>query len=165
MLRQPVGVSATISPFNFPGMVPFWFLPYALALGNPFIIKPSERVSTTMQLIFRLIEQAGFPRGVVNMVNGSKEAVDGILDHPAVRAITFVGSTGVARYIYSRAAENGKRVQAQGGAKNPVVVMPDADMDMAVDYRRFGLAVLVSVAWQYPGRLPVKPATASWGNL
>ena len=132
MLRQPVGVSATISPFNFPGMVPFWFLPYALALGNPFIVKPSERVSTTMQLIFRLIEQAGFPKGVVNMVNGSKEAVDGILDHPAVRAITFVGSTGVARYIYRRAAENGKRVQAQGGAKNPVVVMPDADMDMAV---------------------------------
>jgi malonate-semialdehyde dehydrogenase (acetylating)/methylmalonate-semialdehyde dehydrogenase len=132
MLRQPVGVSATIAPFNFPGMVPFWFLPYALALGNPYIVKPSEKVSMTMQLIFRLIEQSGFPKGVVNMVNGTKEAVDGILDHPAVRAITFVGSTNVARYIYRRAAENGKRVQAQGGAKNPVVVMPDADMDMAV---------------------------------
>jgi len=132
MLRQPVGVSATIAPFNFPGMVPFWFLPYALALGNPFIVKPSERVSTTMQYVFKLIEQAGFPKGVVNLVNGAKEAVDGLLDHPAVRAITFVGSTGVARYIYRRAAENGKRVQAQGGAKNPVVVMPDADMDMAV---------------------------------
>ena len=132
MLRQPVGVSATIAPFNFPGMVPFWFLPYALALGNPFIVKPSERVSTTMQIIFKLIEQAGFPKGVVNLVNGAKEAVDGLLDHPAIRAITFVGSTGVARYIYRRAAENGKRVQAQGGAKNPVVVMPDADMDMAV---------------------------------
>jgi malonate-semialdehyde dehydrogenase (acetylating)/methylmalonate-semialdehyde dehydrogenase len=132
MLRQPVGVSATIAPFNFPGMVPFWFLPYALALGNPFIVKPSERVSTTMQYIFKLIEQAGFPKGVVNLVNGAKEAVDGLLDHPAIRAITFVGSTSVARYIYLRAAENGKRVQAQGGAKNPVVVMPDADMDMAV---------------------------------
>lgn len=132
MLRQPVGVSATIAPFNFPGMVPFWFLPYALALGNPFIVKPSERVSTTMQYIFKLIEQAGFPKGVVNLVNGAKEAVDGLLDHPAIRAITFVGSTSVARYIYRRAAENGKRVQAQGGAKNPVVVMPDADMDMAV---------------------------------
>jgi len=132
MLRQPVGVSATIAPFNFPGMVPFWFLPYALALGNPFIVKPSERVSTTMQYVFKLIEQAGFPKGVVNLVNGAKEAVDGLLDHPAVRAITFVGSTAVARYIYRRAAENGKRVQAQGGAKNPVVVMPDADMDMAV---------------------------------
>jgi malonate-semialdehyde dehydrogenase (acetylating) / methylmalonate-semialdehyde dehydrogenase len=132
MLRQPVGVSATIAPFNFPGMVPFWFLPYALALGNPYIVKPSEKVSMTMQLIFKLIEQSGFPKGVVNMVNGTKEAVDGILDHPAVRAITFVGSTNVARYIYRRAAENGKRVQAQGGAKNPVVVMPDADMDMAV---------------------------------
>ncbi|OGO26356.1 MAG: methylmalonate-semialdehyde dehydrogenase (acylating) [Chloroflexi bacterium RBG_16_54_11] len=132
MLRQPVGVCATVSPFNFPGMVPFWFLPYAVALGNPFIVKPSERVSTTMQLIFRLIEQAGFPKGVLNMVNGAKEAVDGILDHPSIRAITFVGSTSVARYIYRRGAENGKRVQAQGGAKNPVVVMPDADMDMAV---------------------------------
>lgn len=132
MLRQPVGVSATIAPFNFPGMIPFWFMPYALALGNPYIIKPSEKVSMTMQLIFRFIEQAGFPKGVANMVNGTKEAVDGILDHPAIRAITFVGSTHVARYIYRRGAENGKRVQAQGGAKNPVVVMPDADMDMAV---------------------------------
>jgi malonate-semialdehyde dehydrogenase (acetylating) / methylmalonate-semialdehyde dehydrogenase len=132
MLRQPVGVSATVAPFNFPGMVPFWFLPYALALGNPFIVKPSEKVSMTMQYIFKLIEQAGFPKGVVNMVNGAKEAVDGILDHPAIRAITFVGSTNVARYIYRRAAENGKRAQAQGGAKNPVVVLPDADMEMAV---------------------------------
>ena len=104
MLRQPVGVSATVAPFNFPGMVAFWFLPYALALGNPFIVKPSEKVSMTMQLIFKLIEQAGFPKGVVNMVNGAKDAVDGILDHPAIRAITFVGSTNVARYIYRRAA-------------------------------------------------------------
>ena len=131
MLRQPVGVCATIAPFNFPGMIPFWYLPYALAAGNTYVIKPSERVSTTMQLIFKLIEQVGFPKGVVNMVNGSKEAVDGILDHPAIRAITFVGSTNVAKYIYRRAAENGKRVQAQGGAKNPVIILPDADMEMA----------------------------------
>jgi len=131
MLRQPVGVCATIAPFNFPGMIPFWYLPYALACGNTYIIKPSEKVPMTMQLIFKLIEQVGFPEGVVNMVNGSKDAVDGILDHPAIRAITFVGSTNVAKYIYRRASENGKRVQAQGGAKNPVIILPDADMEMA----------------------------------
>jgi malonate-semialdehyde dehydrogenase (acetylating) / methylmalonate-semialdehyde dehydrogenase len=132
MLRQPVGVCATIAPFNFPGMIPFWYLPYALATGNTYILKPSEKVPMTMQLIFKLIERVGFPNGVVNMVNGAKEAVDAILDHPVIRAITFVGSSNVAKYIYSRAAANGKRVQAQGGAKNPVVVLPDADMDMAV---------------------------------
>jgi malonate-semialdehyde dehydrogenase (acetylating)/methylmalonate-semialdehyde dehydrogenase len=131
MIRQPVGVCATIAPFNFPGMIPFWFLPYALAAGNTYIIKPSEKVSMTMQLIFKLIEQAGFPKGVVNMINGAKDAVDAILDHPEIRAITFVGSTNVAKYIYRRASENGKRVQAQGGAKNPVIIMPDADMEMA----------------------------------
>jgi len=133
MIRQPLGVCATIAPFNFPGMIPFWYLPYALATGNTYIIKPSEKVSRTMQVIFRLIEQAGFPNGVVNMVNGSKDAVDAILDHPDIRAITFVGSTKVAKYIYSRASENGKRVQAQGGAKNPVIIMPDADMEMATN--------------------------------
>jgi len=131
MLRQPVGVCATIAPFNFPGMIPFWFMPYALAAGNTYLVKPSEKVSMTMQLIFKLIEAAGFPQGVVNLVNGSKDAVDAILDHPDIRAITFVGSTNVARYIYRRAAENGKRVQAQGGAKNPVIILPDADMEMA----------------------------------
>ena len=131
MIRQPVGVCATIAPFNFPGMIPFWYLPYALAAGNTYIIKPSEKVPTTMQFIFKLIEQVGFPKGVVNMVNGSKEAVDGILEHPVIRAITFVGSTNVAKYIYSTAAAHGKRVQAQGGAKNPVIILPDADMEMA----------------------------------
>ncbi len=131
MLRQPVGVCATIAPFNFPGMIPFWYLPYALACGNTYVIKPSEKVPMTMQLIFKLIEQVGFPKGVVNMVNGSKDAVDAILDHQAIRAITFVGSTKVAKYIYRRASENGKRVQAQGGAKNPVIILPDADMEMA----------------------------------
>lgn len=132
MLRQPVGVCATICPFNFPGMIAFWYLPYAIACGNTYIIKPSEKVPLTMQLIFELIDQIGLPKGVVNMVNGGKGAVDAILDHPVIRAITFVGSSDVARYIYRRAAEQGKRVQAQGGAKNPVVIMPDADMEMAV---------------------------------
>ncbi len=131
MLRQPVGVCATIAPFNFPGMIPFWYLPYALAAGNTYVIKPSEKVPMTMQLIFKLIEQVGFPKGVVNLVHGSKDAVDAILDHPVIRAITFVGSTNTAKYIYRRAAENGKRVQAQGGAKNPVIILPDADMEMA----------------------------------
>jgi len=132
MLRQPVGVCATIAPFNFPGMIVFWYLPYVLALGNTYIVKPSEKVPLTMQLIFKLIDQLGLPKGVINLVNGAKEAVDAILDHPIIRAITFVGSSPVAKYIYSRAAANGKRVQAQGGAKNPVVVLPDADLEMAV---------------------------------
>ncbi len=131
MLRQPVGVCATIAPFNFPGMIPFWYLPYAIACGNTYILKPSEKVPMTMQLVFQLIEQIGLPKGVVNLVNGAKPAVDAILDHPAIRAVTFVGSSVTARYLYARAAANGKRVQAQGGAKNPVVVLPDADMDMA----------------------------------
>jgi malonate-semialdehyde dehydrogenase (acetylating)/methylmalonate-semialdehyde dehydrogenase len=132
MIRQPVGVVATICPFNFPGMIPFWYLPYAIACGNTYIVKPSEKVPLTMQLIFRLIDQVGLPKGVINLVNGAREAVDAILDHPTIRAITFVGSSAVARYIYRRAAEQGKRVQAQGGAKNPVIVLPDADLDMAV---------------------------------
>ena len=132
MLRQPVGVCATIAPFNFPGMIPFWYLPYALACGNTYIVKPSEKVAMTMQIIFQLIEKLALPKGVINLVNGAKDAVDGILDHPAIRGVTFVGSTNVAKYIYGRAAANGKRVQAQGGAKNPVVVLPDAEMDMAI---------------------------------
>jgi malonate-semialdehyde dehydrogenase (acetylating)/methylmalonate-semialdehyde dehydrogenase len=132
MLRQPVGVCASIAPFNFPGMIAFWYLPYVLACGNTYLIKPSEKVPLTMQLMFRLIEQLGLPKGVINLVNGAKAAVDGILDAPTIRAVTFVGATTTARYIYRRAAEAGKRVQAQGGAKNPVVILPDADMEMAV---------------------------------
>ena len=131
MIRQPVGACATIAPFNFPGMIPFWYLPYALAAGNTYIVKPSEKVPMTMQFIFKLIEQSGFPKGVVNLVNGAKEVVDRLLEHPAIHAITFVGSTNVAKYIYATAAAHGKRVQAQGGAKNPVIILPDADMDMA----------------------------------
>ena len=131
MFRQPVGVVAVITPFNFPGMIPLWFLPYAVACGNTVVLKPSEKTPMTMARVLELIEQAGFPAGVVNLVHGGKDAVDALLDHPTVRAISFVGSTPVARYIYSRAAANGKRVQCQGGAKNPIVILPDADMDMA----------------------------------
>ena len=131
MIRQPLGVVAIIAPFNFPGMIPFWFMPYALVAGNCVIVKPSEKVPLTTQLIFHLLEQAGFPPGVVQLVNGAKEAVDGILDHPVIRAVSFVGSTPVAKYIYSRATANGKRAQCQAGAKNPVVIMPDADIETA----------------------------------
>lgn len=128
MIRQPLGVVAAITPFNFPGMIPLWFMPYALAAGNCFILKPSEKVPMTSQLLFRLLEEAGFPPGVVQLVNGGKETVDALLDHPGIRAVSFVGSTPVAKYVYSRATANGKRAQCQGGAKNPVVIMPDADM-------------------------------------
>lgn len=130
MIRQPVGVVASICPFNFPGMIPFWYLPYAVACGNTVIIKPSERTPITMQKVFRLFEQAGFPDGVLNLVNGGPGVVNAILDHPGVAAITFVGSTPVARHVYGRASSNGKRVQAQGGAKNPLIILPDADLDM-----------------------------------
>lgn len=132
MIRQPVGVTAIICPFNFPGMIPFWFLPYAIACGNTVIVKPSEKVPLTMEKIFQLLEQTQLPKGVVNLVNGAKEVVDAILDHPTIRAISFVGSTPVAKYIYSRAAANGKRVQCQGGAKNPIIVLPDADIETTV---------------------------------
>ena len=130
MIRQPVGVTACISPFNFPGMIPFWFLPYAVACGNSFILKPSEKVPVTMMRVFELIDQLDLPKGLVNLVHGGKESVDALLDHQEVKAISFVGSTGVAKYIYQRGAARGKRVQAQGGAKNPVIVMPDSDIEM-----------------------------------
>ncbi len=130
MIRQPLGVAAMIAPFNFPAMVPFWFLPYALACGNTYVVKPSEKVPLSMQKIFHLFEQVGLPEGVVNLVNGAREAVDALLDHALVKAISFVGSTPVARYVYSRATANGKRAQCQGGAKNPLVILPDADQEM-----------------------------------
>ena len=130
MVRQPLGVVAAICPFNFPVMVPFWFLPYAIACGNTFVLKPSERVPVAMQRLFELMDELGLPPGVLNMVNGGKAAVDALLDHPAIRAISFVGSTPIARYVYAHGSSNGKRVQAQGGAKNNVVVLPDAEMEM-----------------------------------
>ncbi len=130
MIRQPLGVTAIVAPFNFPGMIPFWFMPYAIACGNTCIVKPSEKVPLTLQKVFQLLEQTGLPKGVVNLVNGAKEVVDAILDHPLIRSVSFVGSTPVARYVYSRAAATGKRAQCQGGAKNPIIVLPDADFSM-----------------------------------
>lgn len=129
MFRQPLGVVTAITPFNFPGMIPLWFLPYAVVTGNSFILKPSEKVSMTTQKLFALIEQAGFPAGVIQLVNGGRDTVNALLDHPGIKAVSFVGSTPVAKYVYGRATANGKRAQCQGGAKNPVIVMPDADMD------------------------------------
>ena len=131
MIRQPLGVVAAITPFNFPMMIPLWFLPYAIATGNCFILKPSEKVPMVTTRFFEIVEQIGLPNGVLQLVNGGKDAVDALLDHSDVRAISFVGSTGVAKYIYSRGTANGKRVQCQGGAKNPVVIMPDAEMETA----------------------------------
>ncbi len=130
MMRQPLGVCACICPFNFPGMIPFWFLPYALACGNTYVVKPSERVPLTMQKVFVVLQKAGLPKGVVNLVNGGKETVEALLDHPGIRAISFVGSTPVAKAVYARAAAVGKRAQCQGGAKNPIIVLPDADPEM-----------------------------------
>ena len=132
VIRQPIGVGACIAPFNFPVMIAFWFMPYAVACGNTYIVKPSEKVPGTMTRIFELFEELKLPQGVLNMVHGGKETVDAILKHPDIPAISFVGSTRVAKYIYQTGVANGKRIQAQGGAKNPVVVMPDADPDTTV---------------------------------
>ena len=129
MIRQPVGVVTAITPFNFPDMIPLWFLPCAIACGNTFILKPSDKTPMTAQRLFELLEQMGLPKGVVNLVNGAKETVDALVDHPEVRAISFVGSTPVARAVYTRATANGKRAQCQGGAKNPIIVLPDANID------------------------------------
>jgi malonate-semialdehyde dehydrogenase (acetylating)/methylmalonate-semialdehyde dehydrogenase len=132
-MRQPLGVVAGITPFNFPVMVPMWMFPVAIACGNTFVLKPSERDPSPSLLHARLLKEAGLPDGVFNVVQGDKVTVDALLDHPQVEAISFVGSTPIAEYIYSRGTAAGKRVQALGGAKNHMVVMPDADMDMAVD--------------------------------
>ena len=132
-IRQPVGVCAAIAPFNFPAMVPFWFLPFAIACGNTFVLKPSEQVPLTQQIAFEELHALGLPPGVVNLVNGGREIVEGILDHPGIDAVSFVGSAPVARLVYERAARSGKRVQALGGAKNHMVVMPDAVIDRTVE--------------------------------
>ena len=131
-VRRPLGVFACVAPFNFPLMVPFWFLPYAVATGNTFIVKPSEQVPLSQRLVFELIDQIGLPAGVVNLINGARETVDALLDHELVRGLSFVGSTRVARSIYARGAAAGKRVQAAGGAKNAIVVMPDAALDKTI---------------------------------
>ena len=132
-VRQPLGVCAGITPFNFPAMVPMWMFPMALACGNTFVLKPSERDPSAGIRIAELLTEAGLPPGVFNVVNGDKEAVDAILHHPKIAAVSFVGSTAIAEYIYATAAQSGKRVQALGGAKNHMVVMPDADLDQATD--------------------------------
>ncbi|WP_413992844.1 CoA-acylating methylmalonate-semialdehyde dehydrogenase [Labrys okinawensis] len=142
--RQPLGVVAGITPFNFPAMVPLWMYPVAIAAGNTFVLKPSERDPSAALLVASLLIEAGIPEGVLNVVNGDKEAVDALLHHPDVKAISFVGSTPIAQYIYSTAAANGKRCQALGGAKNHMVVMPDADMEQAAD-------ALVSAAYGSAG--------------
>ena len=132
-VRQPVGIVACITPFNFPAMVPLWMVTTAIACGNTVILKPSERDPSAALWIAQAFKDAGLPDGVLNVVNGDKEAVDGILDHDDIKAVSFVGSTPIAQYIYERASKNGKRVQALGGAKNHMVVMPDADLDAAAD--------------------------------
>ncbi|MEQ1714493.1 MAG: CoA-acylating methylmalonate-semialdehyde dehydrogenase [Hyphomicrobium sp.] len=131
--RQPLGVVAGITPFNFPAMVPMWMYPVAVACGNTFILKPSERDPSAVMLAWELFQEAGFPDGVLNVVHGDKTAVDAILDSPDIAAVSFVGSTPIAEYVYARGTAAGKRVQALGGAKNHMIVMPDADMDQAVD--------------------------------
>ena len=132
-VRQPIGVVACITPFNFPAMVPLWMVTTAIAAGNAVILKPSERDPSAAVWLADAFAEAGLPAGILNVVHGDKEAVDAILDEPVIRAVSFVGSTPIAKYIYTRAAENGKRVQALGGAKNHMIVMPDADLDAAAD--------------------------------
>jgi len=129
---SPLGVFGAICPFNFPAMIPYWFWPYAVASGNTYIVKPSSQVPITQLWLTKVVEQAGFPPGVFNIVNGSHEVSDTLMEHPKVKGISFVGSTPVAKYIYKHSAENGKRVQAQGGAKNSLVVMPDAALDRTI---------------------------------
>jgi len=132
-LRQPVGVCAGITPFNFPVMVPLWMFPVAIACGNTFVLKPSEKVPSASMRMAELAKEAGLPDGVLNVVHGDKDAVDAILNHPGIKAVSFVGSTPIARHIYETCAKNGKRVQALGGAKNHAVVLPDADLEFAAD--------------------------------
>jgi malonate-semialdehyde dehydrogenase (acetylating)/methylmalonate-semialdehyde dehydrogenase len=132
VMRQPIGVCAAIAPFNFPAMVPLWFLPFAVVSGNTFVLKPSEQVPLTQKRIVELLAGCGLPPGVVNLVNGGRETAEAICDHPGIRAVSFVGSTPAARAVYERATRAGKRVQALGGAKNFIVVMPDADLDRAI---------------------------------
>ncbi|PLW78231.1 CoA-acylating methylmalonate-semialdehyde dehydrogenase [Cohaesibacter celericrescens] len=131
--RQPLGVVAGITPFNFPAMVPMWMFPMAIACGNTFVLKPSERDPSAATFVCELLMQAGLPAGVINVVQGDKGAVDALLDHPDVKAVSFVGSTPIAEYVYRRGTDAGKRVQALGGAKNHMIVMPDADMEQAAD--------------------------------
>lgn len=130
MIRQPIGVAAIICPFNFPAMIPFWFMPYAIAAGNTCVIKPSERVPNTMKIIFELIDQLDLPDGVLNLIHGNHEVANALIEHPDIASVSFVGSTAIAKKVYEKAALHGKRVQASGGAKNPLIILPDADPEM-----------------------------------
>ena len=132
VVRQPLGVVAAIAPFNFPAMVPMWFLPFAIVTGNTFVLKPSEQVPLSQRKMMEFLQKSDLPAGVVNLVNGGREVVDALCDHPGIRAVSFVGSTAVAKHVYQRATHSGKRVQALGGAKNFVVVMPDADLERSI---------------------------------
>ncbi|MGH2813717.1 MAG: CoA-acylating methylmalonate-semialdehyde dehydrogenase, partial [Actinomycetota bacterium] len=152
-IRQPLGVAAGITPFNFPIMVPMWMHPIAIACGNAFILKPSERDPSVSTRVAELYAEAGLPDGIFNVVHGDKVAVDAILDHPGIASVSFVGSTPIARYIYERGTSRGKRVQALGGAKNHAIVMPDADMDSAAD-------ALVSAAYGSTGQRCMAISTA-----
>lgn len=130
MIRQPIGVAAIICPFNFPAMIPFWFMPYAIVSGNTCVLKPSERVPNTMDIIFRLIHKLDLPHGVINMIHGDHIVANSLIEHPDVASVSFVGSTAIAKKVYENAAKHGKRVQASGGAKNPLIILPDADPEM-----------------------------------
>jgi malonate-semialdehyde dehydrogenase (acetylating) / methylmalonate-semialdehyde dehydrogenase len=132
VMKQPIGVCAAVAPFNFPAMVPLWFLPFALVCGNTFVLKPSEQVPLSQKRMFELLERCDLPPGVVNLVHGGREVVEAICEHPGIKAVSFVGSTPVARAVYQRATHAGKRVQALGGAKNFIIVMPDADLDRGI---------------------------------
>ena len=131
-IRQPIGVFCVVAPFNFPNMVPFWFFPYAVATGNTYVVKPSDRTPISWSRMMPLIERAGFPQGVINLVNGAKDVMDALLENPDVTGVSFVGSTPVGKYIYRKAATHGKRVQVQAGAKNFLVVMPDCALEETV---------------------------------
>src|SRR5260221_1360892 len=163
-LRQPVGVCAGITPFNFPVMVPLWMFPMAIACGNTFVLKPSEQVPSASIRMAELFKEAGLPDGVLNVVHGDKAAVDALLLHKDISAVSFVGSTPIAKYIYETCAKSGKRVQALGGAKNHAVVLPDADLDFAAEaligaaYGSAGercMAISAVVAVRSPGEPPV----------
>lgn len=132
-VRKPLGVFAAVTPFNFPGMIPLWFLPYAVATGNAFILKPSEKTPMTAQAIMELVDEAGFPDGIVQLVNGGADTVNALIEHPGIEGVSFVGSTPVARHVYESAAKYGKRVQAQGGAKNHIIVAASADLEFAAE--------------------------------
>jgi malonate-semialdehyde dehydrogenase (acetylating)/methylmalonate-semialdehyde dehydrogenase len=153
MIRQPVGVAGIIAPFNFPAMIAFWFLPYALACGNTVVLKPSGRTPMTLNKILALFEGLKLPPGVINLVNGGEEIANGILDHPLIRSVSFVGSTPVALHVYSRGSANKKRVQAMGGAKNPVIILPDADLDVTT-------AIVADSAFGNAGERCLAAATA-----